>query len=355
MALPLQSRFIILQWAIGLIGSWLCVWIFGPWFVNSILVRVQDAELQSVTLREGDRVRWRSEGWATTLIGPHGLPGWRPSDAATRMVVWGDSQVEGLCVEDEEKIAAQCIQLAAEQYWQTVDCLPMGRSGSDAGDWARTIERADRLWTPVLHVWVVTELSDLFAIASEQPEAPVRGTWSSESSSLIRLSKRLGADALFQAARKMFFDPETGSVRSLRWSVGPDSKSMVKTAPTPMGPLIQEVCQRVAAINDRLHNRLLIVYVPAVPRIMNEIDFEHPDDPVWNAFEAAIQDKVSFIDLRTKLSESWRETGRFARGFHNGTPSDGHLNREGNRIIASGVVDWMNRHGVFGNSAQASL
>jgi hypothetical protein len=348
MASSTRSRRLLIQWVIGLLGSWLCVWIVGPWFVNSILVRVHDHELDTITLREGDVIRWRSEGWAETRIGRHGLPGWKPNDATTRMILWGDSQVEGFCVNDQEKLAAQCIQVAKQKYQATIDCLPMGRSGSDATDWSRIMDRADELWNPVIHVWVVTELSDLLAITSTDQGKPTTGSWAAESPAIIRRAKKFHADAAFQAARKLLFDPATGGIRSLRWAMGPIVK------PTKIGneadqesvdALLQKTRDRVAFFNERLDRRLALVYAPAMPRINGEVVLEHPDDEAWNTFAAMANDEIPIIDMRESFRLLWTESGKFARGFHNGSVSDGHLNRFGNQLVANAVVDWINEAG----------
>lgn len=358
MASPTRSRRLLIQWVIGLLGSWLFVWIVGPWFVNSILVRVHDHELDAITLREGDLIRWRSEGWADTRIGPHGLPGWTPNDATTRMILWGDSQVEGFCVSDHEKLAAQCVQVAKQKYHAAIDCLPMGRSGSDATDWSRLMERADELWEPVFHVWVVTELSDLIAITSADQGKPTTGRWAAESPAIIRAAKNFHADAAFQAARKLLFDPATGGLRSLRWTVGPVAKPLDVTNEAEqesINELLHKTRDRITFINERFDRRLLLVYSPAIPRINGEVVLEHPDDEAWNAFAAMVNDEIHIIDLRESFRQLWSESGRFARGFHNGSASDGHLNRFGNQLIVKAIVDWMNESGILETPSPMAL
>jgi len=326
--------------------------------VNSILVRVYDQELDTITLREGDLIRWRSEGWADTRIGPHGLPGWAANDATTRVILWGDSQVEGFCVNDREKLAAQCIQVANQKYQAAIDCLPMGRSGSDATDWSRIMERADELWDPAYHVWVVTELSDLIAITSTDQGKPMTGSWAAESPAVICLAKKVHADAAFQAARKFLFDSTTGGLRSLRWAVGPVVKPTEVTNeadPEFINALLQKTRDRITLINKRFDRRLLLVYAPAVPRVRGELVLGHPDDEAWNAFVAMASDEIHIIDLRESFRELWSESGKFARGFHNGSASDGHLNRFGNYLVANAIVDWMSETGILDSPSSMAL
>ncbi len=343
-----KSHYVLRQWLIGLFGSWLCVWLLGPWLVNSILVRVHDPVLQLMTLRERDLIRWRSEGWANTLIGPHGLPGWQPNQANDKVVLWGDSQVEGFCVDDADKISNQVIKIASEKMLREIDCLPLGRSGSDAADWELQTPAVERLWHPIAHVWIVTELTDLMAL--DYPTATsVVDRWQTESPAPVLWAKRLHADALFQSIRNLALSPTTGGLRSLRWSVGPLPSQIVTIDSTNETTqreankyFAQAVIDRLLAADLKLDHRLLIVYAPATPRILDKIVFEHPDDAAWEAMSLLIQtNSIAVIDMRQVFIDHWSNKGELARGFNNGTPGFGHLNSIGNRLIATAIVEYL--------------
>ena len=336
-----RSRRLVWQWLVGFLGSWACVWLAGPWLVNSILVRVSDPELTAITLREGDLIRWRSEGWASTLVGPHGRPGWKPNQASKRIVIWGDSQVEGFCVNDSEKISNQIIRLAQEQHNQLIDCVPMGRSGTNASDWNRMLVNADNLWRPIVHVWIVTELADLTALISAEEVA--MGRWKAESSAAVLFAKKVHAEAAFQATRNIVLDPNSGANRTLRWSVGPVHAASSANPPltaqdaAAAGPM---VVKRLRVVSEQLNQRLMIVYAPSVPRIMGGILNSHPDDAAWEALATLLIDSsIVAIDMREVFIECYSIDGKLPRGFQNGTPSFGHLNAVGNRLIATAIVE----------------
>lgn len=360
-ASPLLGR-----WAVGILGSWLLVWLAGPLVLNTILVRVSDPDLEVNTLRPGDLIRWRSEGWGNTRTGPHGLPGWSPRPAAHRVILWGDSQVEGHCVNDPEKISNQVIALADAQTGLSLDCLPLGRSGADARDWRDLAPEADALWEPRLHLWVVTDLSDLMALAPQQGLAPYH-RWTMESPRWVKLAAALRAEALFAAGKRLFRDPSTGGLRQLQFGIGPRSgppegvkqpwepppgsqqaagqpQDRNGVSPSPLA-LAQLVAGEVALVADQLDGRLAILYAPAVPTLARPLATAHRDDAMFALLRDALRDQaIEVVDVRDDFIALWHSQRRLPRGFHNGQPGYGHLNAEGNRVVAKHVVSLIQEH-----------
>jgi len=382
------------QWLIGLFGSWGIVWLLGPLILNSILVRVVDTDLDIITHRPNTVVRWRSEGHGTTLIGPHGLPGWQPRNEdlnphlvsgtispahdIPRIVIWGDSQVEGFCVADSDKIHNQTIQIAAAesqsqkgadslrrgqktngndsfpkgqsplpigpQYQIALDCLPMGRSGSDARDWIEVMPRAERLWQPDLHVWILTDLSDLtIAVSASQGDPGSR--WTMASPKWIRYAAAVRAQSLFAAAKRIFYDPSTDSRRRLDFSLGPRNLAvpMPLVRPTEKlalsDPTADLAAQMIMRLNEEYDHRLTVLYAPGTPRLMDGLVTEHPDDELWNEIHHRLRSQgIGVVDLRSAFINLWQTQTKVPRGFHNGMPSYGHLNPSGNRLVATGVI-----------------
>lgn len=348
----------IKNWIVGLVGAALLGYCGGRPFVDSILVRDLDAELGMVTFRPGQTIRWRSEGGADTLVGPHGLPGWEPNGAEYRIVLWGDSQVEGLCVADRDKLHQQVIDQVA---WYdsglpfTCDCLPLGRSGTDARDWRDGMPAADRLWNPKLHVWVVTDLEDLTALG--QPDLPRNTTWSAPSSRWIRLAQRLRAEVPVAIVRKRLRDPDGGGWRTLDFSVGPRGTAAPTAFESPAlateadglaanesltgdeAAIDTATIAAVEAVASEYAGRLLLVYAPATPRIHNGWLPDHPDDARFESiFRRLAAGGIEVLDLRPDFRQLWDRYRIPARGFHNGTPGLGHLNPAGNGLIARRIV-----------------
>lgn len=359
------------RWAIAFLTTWTLVWLSGPLHVDSILVRVFDPELGVNTLRPGDVIRWRSEGWAETRIGPHGLPGWRPkhpdrqSDPnRRRVVIWGDSQVEGVCLPDPMKIHNQAIRLAADDHALALDCLPLGRSGADARDWQDLTAAADSLWRPDLHVWVVTELSDLTALAAAEETTPYR-RWTAGSPGWVKFAAALRAEAAFAAAKRLFYDPETGGRRRLDFSLGPRPRSVgvpPTTAESVAEPeyeagvaggtasdrepfddrfalVVDQVVSEVESVANELGGRLALVYAPAVPSLGAGVDSGDRDAVAFARLRGRlVAAGIAVVDVRDDFRALWDQETEFPRGFHNGMPAAGHLNEAGNRLVARSIV-----------------
>jgi len=343
------------RWITGILGSWLVVWLLGPFVLDSILIRTYDPALDVNTLRPGDVVYWRSEGWGRTVIGPHGLPGWQPhvdasepdvDSSLAKVVIWGDSQVEGVCVDDALKIHNQAIGIAQSQHQLAIDCLPMGRSGADARDWQDLIAGADKLWKPDLHIWVVTDLSDLTVAVSPDAAAAYR-RWTVESPAWVRLAKQLQAQALLAVGKRVLRDPDTGAIRRLDFSLGPrndriEPRNLIEDQDEGLArdeKIAEDVANLVLEIAKSYEGRIAILYAPATPRFSGGLVTDHPDDAVFAAIRNALESKgIAVGDCRQDFIDLWRSKGRVARGFHNGMPSYGHLNAQGNRIIAEKIV-----------------
>lgn len=335
----------IKHWIIGLLGAFLLTWIAGRSLVDSILVRVADPVLQAITLRPDDQIAWRSEGWGLTLVGPHGLPGWQPRDTDLRVALWGDSQVEGVCVDDVDKIHRQVITLAAQVAGIDCDCLPVGRSGTDARDWRQRMPIVQAVFQPRCHVWLITDLDDLTALADPAPLPPA-GPWARESPAWVRVLAELRGEALFSGAKRLLLNPDTGGLRSLDFSLGP------RTAPAPNAettanspgvgdgePRLDMVTSQVAEVATSFGESLILVYAPATPRIHNGWQGSHPDDERFETLRDAISARgIEVLDLRPDFLELWNGERKLPRGFPNGTPGLGHLNRDGNRIVASRIA-----------------
>ncbi len=333
------------HWIIGIFGSWFCVWLAGPWLLNSILVRVENPELRAISFREGDTIRWRTEGLATTLIGPQGLPGWLPNGSTNKIVLWGDSQVEGVCVNDQDKIANQIIRESLHSYVKKIDCLPMGRSGTNSSDWREWMPAADELLHPILHCWIVTDLSDLLAIASPSVDSASDDRWHAPSPAVVLWAKRFHGEAFFQSTRNLLFDPQTGRVRTLRWSLGPVTRQGVPassfTAADVTTAISIRTCEQLEIIHRQFDDRFVILYAPGVPRIAERLRVDHPDDAAWDDLATRMHSKkIPVIDMRASFTARWNREQRLSRGFHNGTPGVGHLNALGNEWISKAIVEF---------------
>ena len=335
---------LMVRWLAGCFVGTLLIGVTSPFFVRSYLPQVPDAVRNSAVPAAGN-YRWRSEGYATTVIGDHGMPGRRevPSKPAgtIRVALWGDSQAEGVCVSDDQKMFAR-IEQAAESSGHEVQILPFARSGEDASHWRTEMPSVEKNLAIDVHLFLIAELSDLKAATA----API-DVDAVETSSRSRIAAHVPA-FLIQAARHLLTNHD-GSRRQLRFSVGPVKGQAIDAKPTDHVDTKQEgqiaVWRTVmTALKQTTDRRIVIAYAPRSPHVSGgKVRLHDPQDESFQAMErAALQAGLKIVDTRDALANVARQ-GNWPHGFHNGQIGDGHLNAIGNTVVAEQIVQSMFR------------
>ena len=328
---------LIMRWCAGLLVGTALIAVSSPLFVRSYLPEQFDDVRGRYVPVPGSRYRWRSEGYATTKISAHGMPGRdavpQPSPDSIRVALWGDSQAEGVCLADADKLFAQ-IQRAADAAGQSIDVLPFARSGEDAADWLAQMPGVERELSIDVHLLVVADLPDLLAL--EQPSVPIeRGDREVEFRSAI--ASRVPAFAI-QAVRQLLRDADD-QPRRWRFSVGP----VARPAPEPLGGAAELASRatwtRVMGTVRRTSERpIIIAYAPKAPRISGgNVELNDPWNEPFQAMErAAVAQTLVVVDTSDALGDAARQ-GRWPYGFDNGQIGSGHLNAFGYQVIAAQV------------------
>ncbi|SMP40894.1 hypothetical protein SAMN06265222_101503 [Neorhodopirellula lusitana] len=351
------------RWLFGLVVGTLLIAISSPLFVRSYPVRDWDEVRQRWVYPEGMRYRWRSEGYGTTAVGPHGLMGGtfavaassEPSESSTTIALWGDSQAEGVCVDDSEKL------FTALQN-QLPDChvLPLASSGDDAWTWVHQFPLVEKAWGVDEHVLLLCELEDFEVLAIEPP---TQVDSSMPTASHVELARWV-PDFVIQAARTVLLD-EVYQLRQFRFGIGP-----VLPASVASGSKVPASVPRTPAetggdadfwigIATRLVESsslpITLVYAPKSPVVMGDRVFWTDDrSSDFEMMSSALRQRgVRVVDCRDALRES-AEKGRFPHGFHNGLIGSGHLNAEGYRLIADEVAKAMASSDVSREAFRAS-
>jgi hypothetical protein len=329
------------RWPLGIAIGTLIIACTSPLFVRSYPPRMIDPVRQQWTYVEGSLFRWRSEGYATTWIGPHGMPGFRvpippPDKLMTRVALWGDSQAEGVCVSDEEKIFAQANQLVAHQSSDLV-VFPLARSGDQLSDWIDQMPRVEQALHTDAHAILIVELDDLQVNPVQSPATTI--------SSLQQQFTQIAPAFVVQAIRNIVTD-SAGSVRGLRFQIGPLKNASHLAAPSSgdtrrtqnaLQNRLESSCQ---AIRHATTRPVVLLFAPLEPVIMGgeiRIDDQHP--LAVEALRVATENAgIHFVDLRATMREA-ADRGQWPRGFQNGQFGVGHYNQLGNRLIAEALVD----------------
>lgn len=355
----------LVKWLVGVAVGTLLVGVFSPLTTRSYLPN-QISRNGIQTLPTGYTYRWRSEGYANTRIGPFGMPGKTKLDSGSqiigsgnqrirsgnqrirsgnqRLALWGDSQAEGVCVSDQNKLFAQ-IEKASQNRFEV---LPFAKSGDAIGDWIAQIPWAESEAGIDHHLFFIVDLEDLADLSP--PDPPTQGRFGGITA--------LIPSFVVTAVRNIAMDPK-GGVRTLRFSVGPVTKNKnLKTKTpskqslenTPSGPsadsnaksMLQDAetaIKRLTAISDR---PITIVYAPPRPLIVGGkiVWTDSNEDLARTIRKLAESNSIQWLDA-TEVLRKLAQKGRFPHGFPNGQIGAGHLNEAGNHALATWIVDWI--------------
>lgn len=330
-------RRLIASWILGTVAGTAIIATTSPLFVRSYLPLTADAMRGVWTLPPGHTYRWRSEGYSNTRVGPHGMPGkteLAKLGTAARVALWGDSQAEGVCVEDEEKIFAQAERVSRGR----LQVLPLARSGEDAADWVTQMPRVDRALDIDAHVLLAVDLEDLLAATSAPTPPPAP---SDVAAARAAIAARLPAFVI-QAARALLTQEDETTPRRLRFAVGP-AATPAATNPRAVSP--RAISHRaddarwaaaLMQIRSATDQPIVILYAPKLPQIIAGQVLR--SDPNASEFErmraAAQQHDVAVVDLRGPLLQS----PQWPHGFHHGRIGSGHLNATGNALVAMALA-----------------
>ena len=323
----------LLRWSIGMVVGTAIVWASSPWFVRSYLPRHQNRNLLqgqgTNTLPAGATYRWRSEGYASSYIGIHGMVGAVPdlvlsSRSKTTIALWGDSQAEGVCVPDPEKIAAQISQAA------NVNVLPLAFSGDNVTDWLPQMAFAENRLDANLHVFVIAELSDLSVSQAGVASRP-------KVDATINALLAWVPDFVVHAARNILLGEDRATLRQLRFGVGPAVDDQA-TETVQNANRFVDWKRSLANIRQRTKQNVILVYAPQLPSVVgDDVRFDDDRDQAFQEIQTLAPELgIQVIDMRRHFREAARD-GNWPHGFHNGRIGSGHLNTTGNRLIASEV------------------
>lgn len=344
--MPSGSSRLIRRWLLGTLVGTLLVAISSPLFVRSYTPLTIDEARGVWTLTPATDYRWRSEGYATTKIGPLGMPG-RTSmdvgDVKVRIALWGDSQAEGVCVADRHKLFAQIEQLSGDEH----AVFPLARSGEDASVWLTQMPPIEESLKVDAHVMLIVDLPDLLPAV----EAPLAPPDQSTQRSRIAIAKLFPA-FMIQAVRHL--TEKEGQKRRLRFSLGPvagpqDSlgpgmTELQVTGPQVTGPpAATDWKLPIEAVAESTTRPVWIVYAPPAPIVIDgKVQSDSRSDEFVAMRSAAVEAGIHVIDLSRDFENSVRE-GVWPHGFHNGQIGVGHLNQDGYWLIAKRLVESFRR------------
>ncbi|MDQ7834279.1 MAG: hypothetical protein RDU24_02760 [Humidesulfovibrio sp.] len=348
--MPSKQHFLL-----GFLLSCVLAQFMGLTFGNTIPPLVFDADLSEYVYKPGTTLRYHSEGWGTTQVGPHGLKGQGAFSAKRDLsvVFWGDSFVEALQVDDEEKLDAS-FNRHAHKAGLPYKSLCVGRFADSIADYYFKIPVYSKaLWDKPLHVIVLGTIGDTIPgeqvacrsifqrdgnnFAFQQRECPPR-----ESS--LRLRNFLYEYRL-NFLQTLYSRTADNSLRLLpsngTRAAADQQSTLLSTPPGDYDRAWDYLLERMAAVTS---GRVLFIYSPGVPSVANVngsgiISFNNPETAHVTRFAQRCQlNGIKLIDMTKPFAEHFREHKKFPCGFNNTLPGRGHLNPVGISLIAKELV-----------------
>jgi hypothetical protein len=187
-----------------------------------------------------------------------------------------------------------------------------------------------------VHVLLIVDLDDLLAA----PEAPIPPPSEADvEQANAAIAARLPAFVI-QAARHLLTESDETTRRKLRFMIGPIAADDPRQSSARSPRRNTDWIAAATAIRRASQKPIVILYAPPAPQIIDgkvivEDDAAADFEAMRVAAEAA---GLIVIDTREQLRQSARQ-GRWPRGFHNGFIGQGHLNADGNTVVALKLID----------------
>lgn len=340
------------HWLLGLALSLVVAWAAGALLLDTVQPVAFDPQVGCYVAKPGTTSRTRGEGWASSSVGEHGIRGLPDGKlpAGPKVMFWGDSLVEGVQVDDADRMA-QVFTSLSRTAGQDLTGVGIGHGGDTLIDCiVKVPDYASVLGPVALNVFFLGRISD---VLPDSPR-PCRAAFLSTpvphllrndcppSDLAVRFASALrsleGASA-YAAYLKLH------ELR-LRLTPGPASSAAA--------PSVQAETQNLAPLWDFLLGQVrnasprpvLFLYAPTIPFLAaGQAQKDDSEAATAMAFSAACQrNGVGFINLGPGFLAHFQATGRFPRGFFNSPPGAGHLNEEGHGIIAEAAIHYVMEH-----------
>ncbi|MDB4576850.1 hypothetical protein N9Z77_01810 [Akkermansiaceae bacterium] len=258
------------------------------------------------------------------------------------VLLWGDSFVEALQVEDHEKASILATGYLRDEG-NPLEVFGIGQSGQMIADYILAMRAYEKLFTNTAeHIIFISDVRDLLPDQASQDRAQFRSL--PEFKIEVDDSAQLIGSVSFVERKRLYFLSRVKtslqkSVAKLRLGVGPVSKEYREEEAEVSVPdgTVEFLADRIRSATGK---KVTILYCPEWPRFRDPMSFE--DDPDYGAaleLEVAFkQNGIGFENMTSDLRKTFIEDQKLTRGFSNSFPGEGHLNENGHRLVARRVV-----------------
>lgn len=354
---------IILIWITGFLIA--AVIFCGICFLchNSMEPNIFEPKVDRLIPRPNLVHRHRSEGWGTTLFGKYGIYGIEDilQVKGNIVLLWGDSYVEALEVDDQDKTTMQFNELWKKHNQTPLLCAGIGAAGTNLADYVYYAPIYEKL-IPDVKAHVVFLHSDM--VRFKELRAKVGGALNFEGDNVqfvFNPPSRNTSDLKQKVMSILrFFGMDFvwwvyNDVRKYKWrfALGKYSAKddMVFRHFQPPVKIPEKQWNYAAyeflirKFRQSTGKDIVFIYVPHVPYIYDEKIYfkDRSSDFISSISEICRKNNITFINMEDSFSNYYKETKKSPRGFPNSRPFLGHLNSEGHRLVAEKLVEYFEK------------
>lgn len=289
--------------------------------------------------------RERREGTGETRFSPLGFSGRSddPRPETPKIVIWGDSLVEALQVDDSAKLqnvlTERAMAVGGKRFFQ--DAVGLGFGGTHGLDWLTLAQRySPQLGDVRAHFVLLHDLSDLdpkeetlFHLSPQQwRQSQVQRDWPWRP----RLAK-CEAGGLYYLIVQATSGQFGGD---LRFTPGPVAVDVAAEEREFGAPDWTHRRWLLRQMSESLDAPLIVVWVPEAPRLVHgKIEFEDRRFPgqIERLRQMCDELMIRFVDMQPVFDEHCLAHRELPRGFPNTFLGEGHLNEVGHRLVADRI------------------
>lgn len=319
------------RWVVGTVAALAPIWAVSLLLSNSVEPVAWDDRIDATVPPAGIEHQHRTEGWARSRMGRHGI--WGIDDVTAvngpKVAIWGNSQVEGLMLDDGDKIAQQITRRWRERFDPPLTAYAVAVGGTDVRFVWQRLPDYQRVVTPTVHhIVVVPDIAYLAPFSDTEPTPPGRPS--------TRLQTALGTLRSFRLGF-LYHLADQARRTSLRFAPGTAATTRAAPRRKPSGAAWERTVEMARATSPV---PVSFLYAPTVPVLLDGRAVD--DDPGRADFEAfrlvCTARGLTCRSLARDFTDFHQATGAFPRGFANHHPYRGHLNRDGAGLVAEAAV-----------------
>lgn len=332
-------------------------------FHNSMEPNIYAPEVDRMVPMPDLTHRHRSEGWGKTLYGKYGIYGIPDilKHKENKVLLWGDSYVEALEVDDKDKTTFQFNALWKKNHKTPLICAGVGSAGTNLADYVHYAPIYEKL-IPDVKAHVVFLHSDMVRFKEIRSKVGGALEFESDLPRFVFRAPNRETSALKEKGISIlrFFGLDFvwwvyTDLRNYKWrfSLGQHGakddivfrhfKQPVKIPEQQWNYAAYELL--IKQFRKATDKDIVFIYAAHVPYIYKEKIYlqDRSSDFICRISELCRKNHVTFINMEDSFREYYKKTKKSPRGFSNSRPFLGHLNSEGHKLVAEKLVEYFEK------------